>query len=75
MKKIKRILWSLLVLAIPMLFMVSGCSKFLDRKPLTATLDDLNQGGIEGLVFGIYSAVKDYESAVCNAVLVKCINE
>ena len=61
MKKIKRILWSILILAIPMLFMVSGCSKFLDRKPLTATLDDLNQGGIEGLVFGIYSAVKDYD--------------
>jgi hypothetical protein len=40
--------------------MVSGCKKFLDRKPLTATLDDLNQGGIEGLVFGLYSNIRDY---------------
>ena len=61
MKKSKRILWIILLLVIPILFMVNGCSKFLDRKPLTATLDDLNQGGIEGLVFGIYSAVKDYD--------------
>jgi len=61
MKKSKRILMNILLLAIPMLFMVSGCSKFLDRKPLTATLDDLNQGGIEGQVFGIYSAVKNYD--------------
>lgn len=51
----------LLLLAVPLLFMVSGCKKFLDRKPLTATLNDLNQGGIEGQVFGIYSAIKDYD--------------
>ena len=24
-----------------------GCKKFLDRKPLTSTLDDLNQGGLK----------------------------
>ena len=51
----------LVLLAIPMLFIVSGCKKFLDRKPLAATLDDLKQGGIEGQVFGIYSAVKNYD--------------
>lgn len=51
----------LLVIAMPLLFMASGCKKFLDRKPLTATLDDLKQGGIEGQVFGIYSAIKDYD--------------
>jgi hypothetical protein len=61
MNKIKKGSWSILLLAIPVLFMVSGCKKFLDRKPLTATLDDLQQGGIEGQVFGIYSAVKDYD--------------
>ena len=61
MKKSKIISISILLLAIPMLFMVSGCKKFLDRKPLTATLDDLKQGGIEGQVFGIYSAIKDYD--------------
>ncbi len=61
MKKSKLISWSILLLAIPVLFMVSGCKKFLDRKPLTATLDDLKQGGIEGQVFGLYSAIKDYD--------------
>ena len=44
MEKSKRILWSLLLLlALPGMFMLSGCKKFLDRKPLTATLDDLHQ--------------------------------
>jgi starch-binding outer membrane protein, SusD/RagB family len=61
MKKNKKISWSILLLAMPVLFMVSGCEKFLDRKPLTATLDDVNQGGIEGQVFGLYSAIKDYD--------------
>ena len=61
MKKKITTSWIILLLAIPVLFMVSGCKKFLDRKPLTATLDDLNQGGIEGQVFGIYSAIKDYD--------------
>lgn len=51
----------LLLLILPVLFMVSGCKKFLDRKPLTATLDDVKQGGIEGQVFAIYSAIKDYD--------------
>jgi len=61
MEKSKRISWSILLLVMPVMFMVSGCKKFLDRKPLTATLNDLNQGGIEGQVFGIYSAIKDYD--------------
>ncbi len=37
MKKTKNKSW-LLLLAIPMLISVAGCTKFLDRKPLTATL-------------------------------------
>lgn len=53
MKKIKCIFWVAL-LAIPVM-MTSSCEKFLDRKPLTATLDDLNQGGLESQVFGLYS--------------------
>lgn len=61
MKKTKRISSAILLLALPVLFMASGCEKFLDRKPLTATLDDINQGGIEGQVFGLYSAIKDYD--------------
>jgi starch-binding outer membrane protein, SusD/RagB family len=65
MKKTKNFVWSIFLLAMPVLFMASGCKKFLDRKPLTATLDDLNQGGIEGQVFGIYSAIKDYDIGNC----------
>lgn len=53
---------ALLLIALPLLLMVSGCKKFLDRKPLTATLDDLKQGGIEGLVFGLYTNVRDYNN-------------
>jgi starch-binding outer membrane protein, SusD/RagB family len=53
---------AIILLTLPLLFMVSGCKKFLDRKPLTATLDDLKQGGIEGLVFGLYSNIRDYNN-------------
>jgi len=57
MRKIKNIFWMLLV-AIPMVIMVSGCKKFLDRKPLTATLSDLNQGGVEGQVLNMYTMLR-----------------
>ena len=59
MKKGFNIFFALL-LAIPMVTMLGGCKKFLDRKPLTATLDDLNQGGIEAEVFGLYSNLRSY---------------
>ncbi|MES2646988.1 MAG: RagB/SusD family nutrient uptake outer membrane protein [Bacteroidota bacterium] len=59
MKNNKKILWSLLV-AFPMLFSIAGCKKFLDRKPLTATLDDLNQGALEGQVLGMYNILRSY---------------
>jgi starch-binding outer membrane protein, SusD/RagB family len=55
----------ILFLPIALFFIVSGCSKFLDRKPLAATLDDIKQGGIESQVFGLYSAVKDYDIGNC----------
>src|SRR5689334_7910978 len=55
-KNIKRI--GVLALAIPLLFMVNSCKTFLDRKPLLATLDDLNQGGLEGQIFGLYSNLR-----------------
>ena len=48
-----------LLLALPLLMLLSGCEKFLDRKPLTATLEDLNQGGIEAEIFGIYSNLRN----------------
>jgi hypothetical protein len=58
MKKNKIIFWSLLV-AIPGFFTIAGCKKFLDRKPLTATLDDLHQGALEGQILGIYSSLRN----------------
>jgi hypothetical protein len=59
MKKIKIMLWALL-LAVPMLLTIAGCKKFLDRKPLTATFDDLNQGALEAQSFGLYNTLRTY---------------
>lgn len=57
MKKNKILVWTLF-LTIPTLFLVAGCTKFLDRKPLTATLEDLNQGALEGQVLGMYTYLR-----------------
>jgi hypothetical protein len=62
MNKIKDMKWSLLA-AILILAGLSGCSKFLDRKPLSATLDDLNQGGLEGQIYGLYGAIRNGDVA------------
>lgn len=54
--------WGLIIL--PMLLLVlAGCNKFLDRKPLTETLDDLNQGGLEGQIYGIYGGIRNGDIA------------
>lgn len=60
----KKIFNLLIILAIPVLGMMFGsCKKFLDRKPLQASLEDLNQGGVEGLTFGLYGAFLDRNGA------------
>jgi hypothetical protein len=59
MKKIKLLLWAFLV-AGPMLLTLAGCKKFLDRKPLTATLSDVNQGLLEGQSLGLYYTLRTY---------------
>src|SRR4029078_6172273 len=56
MNRIKIFFWT-------MLFAISlggtfGCKKFLDRKPLSATLDDIPGGGIEGQILGLYGAIR-----------------
>lgn len=56
MKKNKFLLWGL-ILALPIIISAVGCKKFLDRKPLTATLDDLNQGTLEAQSFGLYNTL------------------
>ena len=57
MNKVKQLV--LIAMFIPVLGLVGGCKKFLDRKPLSASLEDLNQGGLEGQVFGLYGAFLD----------------
>lgn len=37
----------------------TGCKKFLDRKPLTATLDDYAQGGLDAQSLGLYGALRN----------------
>ena len=62
MNKVKNLLWGI-CMAVPLIILFSGCEKFLDRKPLTATLDDLNQGGLEGQIYGLYGAIRNGDVA------------
>jgi starch-binding outer membrane protein, SusD/RagB family len=59
MKFNKKLFWGLLVM-IPLAATIAGCKKFLDRKPLTATLQDLHQGTLEAQSFGLYSVLRSY---------------
>lgn len=59
MKMNKKYSW-VLILSIPLFISVSGCKKFLDRKPLQSTLPDLHQGALESQVFGLYSILRTY---------------
>ena len=59
MKKYKMLFLGL-ILAVPIIMSVTGCKKFLDRKPLNATLDDLSQGALEGQVLGMYNILRSY---------------
>jgi starch-binding outer membrane protein, SusD/RagB family len=58
MKK-KKLIWGIVII-LPFILLSFGCKKFLDRAPLTSTLDDLNQGKVEGTVLGLYSILRDY---------------
>lgn len=44
------------------LALFSGCKKFLDRKPLSATVDDLQVGALDGQVLGLYGAIRNSKS-------------
>src|SRR6476661_7069735 len=57
MKKIRYELWVVL-LSLPVLMTFSGCKKFLNREPLTATFNDLNVGALESESFGLYSFLR-----------------
>ena len=62
MKTIKRILWGVTI-SIPLFALLTGCKKYLDREPLQATLNDLNQGGLEGQAIGLYGAIRNSQSS------------
>ena len=38
--------------------LLNGCSKFLDRKPLSATQNDLTGGSFDAKALGLYSALR-----------------
>ena len=57
MKK-NRFLIAGLILIVAIIFSALGCKKFLDRKPLTATLDDLHQGALEGQILNLYTTLR-----------------
>jgi hypothetical protein len=58
MKRLKKLSYILILLA-PVLIIINGCEKFLDRKPVgTAIEGDITQGGVEGAVFGLYGALR-----------------
>ncbi len=52
MKKIKKIL--LITTSVMLVAILGGCKKFLDRQPLTATLEDVQkeQGALEAQSLG-----------------------
>ena len=58
MKRFRKLIPSL-VMAILVITMFGGCKKFLDRKPLSATIDDLQGGEVEGQVLGLYGAIRN----------------
>lgn len=61
MIKIKQIIVTV-VAATMTITMFSGCKKFLDRKPLSATVDDLQVGALDGQVLGLYGAIRNSKS-------------
>jgi starch-binding outer membrane protein, SusD/RagB family len=64
MKKSINYLWGLM-LTLCALTTVSGCEKFLDRRPLTATLEDLNQGKMESQVYNMYYTLRQWTGFSC----------
>lgn len=56
MKK-NKLTW-LILASLPLLFAATGCKKFLDKEPLTQTLDDLHQGTLEAQSFGLYNTLR-----------------
>ncbi len=67
MNRIINFSWGI-VLAIPILMSLSGCKKYLERKPLDATLEDIPGGGLEGQALGLYSDLRNTYSNGFNTI-------
>lgn len=61
MIKIKKII-IVAILAILSMAMFSSCKKFLDREPLSITVDDIKVGAVEGKALGLYGAIRNSAS-------------
>lgn len=61
MIKMKQLIGGILI-ALPVIALFTGCEKFLDRKPLSATVDDLQVGALDGQVLGLYGAIRNSKS-------------
>jgi len=65
------------ILFIPLIvlaFGISGCKKMLDQRPLGRLSQEDLQGGYEGQVFGLYSALRDQFGDAANAWAFVLIN-
>ncbi|HWB95016.1 MAG TPA: RagB/SusD family nutrient uptake outer membrane protein [Puia sp.] len=60
MKRIKYFKWTVLIAAPLLALTLTGCKKFLDRKPLTGTYSDANAGALDAQSFGLYSTLRTY---------------
>ncbi len=59
MKANKTVLFVMLL--VPILYGQLGCKKFIDRKPLGQAINgDIQQGGVESQVFGLYASLKNW---------------
>lgn len=58
MRQLRKLTTSI-AMALLAISLFGGCKKFLDRKPLQATVDDLKAGDVEGRVLGLYGAIRN----------------
>ncbi|HEX7905741.1 MAG TPA: RagB/SusD family nutrient uptake outer membrane protein [Chitinophagaceae bacterium] len=58
MRYIKKLIVGAMIV-IPALTILPGCKKFLDRRPLSVNVDDIQVGALEGQVLGLYGAIRN----------------
>ena len=48
-----------MVIAVLAITLFGSCKKFLDRKPLGISQDDIQGGALEGRALGLYGAIRN----------------